>query len=98
EEAVIEDADAGLGRGPEGAAHVDDGAARVDGQVIRYNGTGFVRHSEAIMPKTAIRQADQSVNGLFRMLGVDARSLPRTRRLYRPPVTGREGRAARGAV
>jgi len=50
------------------------------------------------MPKTAIRQADQSVNGLFRMLGVDARSLPRTRPFYRRLVTILEDGIARGAV
>src|ERR1700750_528617 len=35
------------------------------------------------MPKAAIRQTDQSVNGLFRALGVDAKTLPRTRAFYR---------------
>ena len=50
------------------------------------------------MPKVAIRQADQSVNGLFRALGVDASSLPRQRPLYRRIVTLLEGGIARGAV
>jgi 2-aminoadipate transaminase len=50
------------------------------------------------MPKTAVRQADQSVNGLFRALGVDAKSLPRTRPLYRRLVTLLESGIARGAV
>src|SRR3954451_14954934 len=48
------------------------------------------------MPKAAIRQTDQSVNGLFRALGVDAKSLPRTRPLYRRLVTLLEGGIARG--
>jgi DNA-binding transcriptional MocR family regulator len=38
------------------------------------------------------------VNGLFRTLGVDAKSLPRTRPLYRRIVTLLEGGIARGAV
>jgi DNA-binding transcriptional MocR family regulator len=38
------------------------------------------------------------VNGLFRALGVDATSLPRTRPLYRRIVTLLEGGIARGAV
>jgi 2-aminoadipate transaminase len=50
------------------------------------------------MPKAAVRQADQSVNGLFRALGVDARSLPRTRPLYRRIVTLLETGIAGGAV
>jgi len=50
------------------------------------------------MPKNVVRQADQSVNGLFRALGVDAKSLPRTRPLYRRLVTLLEGGIARGAV
>src|SRR3954451_12815747 len=48
------------------------------------------------MPKAAIRQTDQSVNGLFRALGVDAKSLPRTRPLYRRLVTLLEGGIAHG--
>ena len=50
------------------------------------------------MPKTVIRQTGQSVNGLFRALGVDAKALPRTRPLYRRIVTLLEGGIARGAV
>ena len=50
------------------------------------------------MPKVAVRQADQSVNGLFRALGVDARSVPRERPLYRRIVTLLESGIARGAV
>ena len=50
------------------------------------------------MPKAVSRQADQSVNGLFRALGVDAKSLPRTRPLYRRIVTLLEGGIASGAV
>ena len=50
------------------------------------------------MPKARVRQADQSVNGLFRALGVDATSLPRTRPLYRRLVTLIESGIARGAV
>ncbi len=50
------------------------------------------------MPKVRVRQTDQSVNGLFRALGVDARSVPRTRPLYRRLVTLLEGGIARGAV
>ena len=50
------------------------------------------------MPKAAVRQTAQSVNGLFRALGVDARSLPRSRPLYRRIVTLLEGGIARGAV
>jgi DNA-binding GntR family transcriptional regulator len=50
------------------------------------------------MPKPVIRQTGQSVNGLFRALGVDAKALPRTRPLYRRIVTLLEGGIARGAV
>src|SRR6266404_4154470 len=50
------------------------------------------------MPKAAARQADQSVNGLFRALGVDAKALPRTRPLYRRIVALVESGIARGAV
>src|SRR5258706_10681524 len=50
------------------------------------------------MPKAAVRQADQSVNGLFAALGVDAGSLPRTRPLYRRIVSLLESGIARGAV
>jgi 2-aminoadipate transaminase len=48
------------------------------------------------MPKTLARQAGQSVIGLFRTLGVDAKSLPRTRPLYRRLVTLLEGGIAHG--
>ncbi len=50
------------------------------------------------MPKAIVRQANQSVNGLFRTLGVDAKALPRTRPLYRRIVTLLEHGIARGAV
>src|SRR4051812_2420208 len=50
------------------------------------------------MPKAAGSQTGQSVNGLFRALGVDARSLPRTRPLYRRIVSLLESGIARGAV
>jgi 2-aminoadipate transaminase len=50
------------------------------------------------MPKAAIRQTDQSVNGLFRALGVDAKTLPRTRPFYRRIVTLLEHGISRGAV
>jgi DNA-binding transcriptional MocR family regulator len=50
------------------------------------------------MPKAVVRQTDQSVNGLFRRLGVDARTLPRTRPLYRRLVALLEGGIARGDV
>jgi len=50
------------------------------------------------MPRKAPGQADQSVNGLFHALGVDAKSLPRTRPLYRRIVTLLEGAIARGTV
>src|SRR3954467_7917649 len=51
-----------------------------------------------MMPKTVARQAGQSVNGLFRALGLDAKSLPRTRPLYRRIVSLLESGIARGAV
>ena len=50
------------------------------------------------MPKAASRQSGQSVNGLFRALGVDARTLPRERPLYRRIVTVLERGIAAGAV
>jgi 2-aminoadipate transaminase len=50
------------------------------------------------MPKAVGRQTDQSVNGLFRALGVEARSWPRARPLYRGIVTLLERGIARGAV
>jgi DNA-binding transcriptional MocR family regulator len=50
------------------------------------------------MPKAAARQSGQSVNGLFRALGVDARTLPRARPLYRRIVTVLERGIAAGAV
>jgi DNA-binding transcriptional MocR family regulator len=50
------------------------------------------------MPKAVVRKAGQSVNGLFRALGVDAKSLPRTRPLYRRLVTLLESGIACGAV
>src|SRR4051812_37880919 len=50
------------------------------------------------MPKAAGSQTGQSVNGLFRALGVDARSLPRTRPLYRRIVSLVEGGIARGDI
>src|SRR5438874_9173674 len=50
------------------------------------------------MPKAAVRQADQSVNGLFAALGVDAGSLPRTRPLYRRIVALVEDGIARGRM
>src|SRR5438067_26593 len=50
------------------------------------------------MPKAAMRQADQSVNGLFAALGVDAGSLPRTRPLYRRIVALVEDGIARGRM
>jgi 2-aminoadipate transaminase len=48
------------------------------------------------MPEMIRRQTDQSVNGLFRALGVDARSLPRTRPFYRRLVAVLEGGIVRG--
>src|SRR5947207_1011702 len=65
---------------------------------LRYTWTGFTCHSLAIMPKTAIRQSDQSVIGLFRAIGVDARALPRTRPLYRRLVALLESAIARDAL
>ena len=50
------------------------------------------------MPKTAIRQSDQSVIGLFRAIGVDAKTLPRARPLYRRLVALLEGAIARGTL
>jgi len=50
------------------------------------------------MPKKPIRQTSQSVIGLFRALGVDATSLPRTRPFYRRLVTLLEAAIARGDV
>jgi len=50
------------------------------------------------MPKAVVRQADQSSNGLYRALGVDAKTLPRTRPLYRRIVALFEHAIARGAV
>ncbi len=50
------------------------------------------------MPKVAATKSDQSVNGLFRALGVDARSVPRTRPFYRRLVTLLEGGIARGVL
>jgi 2-aminoadipate transaminase len=51
-----------------------------------------------IMPKHAAAQPDQSANGLFRALGADARSLPRTRPLYRRIVALVEDGIARGRM
>ena len=50
------------------------------------------------MPNASATKADQSVNGLFRALGIEARAVPRTRPLYRRLVTLLEGGIARGAV
>ena len=50
------------------------------------------------MPKAVVRQADQSSNGLYRALGVDAKTLPRTRPLYRRIVALFEHAISRGAV
>jgi DNA-binding transcriptional MocR family regulator len=50
------------------------------------------------MPKAMLRQADQSSNGLYRALGVDAKTLPRTRPLYRRIVALFENAISRGAV
>ena len=50
------------------------------------------------MPKATVRQTDQSVNGLFKALGTDAKSLPRVRPLYRRIVALLESGIARGAV
>src|SRR5215470_17554919 len=51
-----------------------------------------------MMPKTMGLKSSQSVNGLFRALGVDARALPRTRPFYRRLVAVLEEGIARGAV
>ena len=48
------------------------------------------------MPNTTTMKTDQSVNGLFQRLGTDARSVPRTRPLYRRIVSLLEGGIARG--
>ena len=99
EQAVIEDADRRVRGGAPRAADVDEAvgrARRPRREIVDW--TGFRWHGEAIMPKTVVRQADQSVNGLFRALGVDAKALPRTRPLYRRIVTLLEGGIARGAV
>jgi DNA-binding transcriptional MocR family regulator len=50
------------------------------------------------MPKTAPRQSGQSAIGLFHALGIDPKSLPRTRPLYRRLVEIVEGGIARGDV
>ncbi len=50
------------------------------------------------MPKVATAKSGQSVNGLFRALGIDARSVPRTRPLYRRLVTLLETGIARGVL
>ena len=50
------------------------------------------------MPKTAPRQSGQSAIGLFHALGLDPKSLPRTRPLYRRLVEIVEGGIARGDV
>src|SRR4051812_23418678 len=50
------------------------------------------------MPKSSTPQTGQSVIGLFHALGVDAKSLPRTRPLYRRLVALVEGGIARGDV
>ena len=50
------------------------------------------------MPKSAALKSRQSVNGLFRALGVDARALPRTRPFYRRLVAVLEEGIARGVV
>src|SRR3954468_14667670 len=50
------------------------------------------------MPKASLSQSDQSVNGLFRTLGVAPASIPRTRPLYRTIVSLLEAGIARGAV
>src|SRR3954451_1692112 len=51
-----------------------------------------------MVPKAKTRKAGQSVNGLLRALGEDAKSLPRTRPLYRRIVTLLEDGIDRGAV
>jgi DNA-binding transcriptional MocR family regulator len=50
------------------------------------------------MPKAVVRQADQSSNGLYRALGVDAQTLPRTRPLYRRIVALLENAISLGAL
>src|SRR5262247_891919 len=50
------------------------------------------------MPKTAQLQSSQSTIGLFRTLGADPKTLPRTRPLYRRLVEIIEGGIARGDV
>src|SRR5262247_841894 len=50
------------------------------------------------MPKTAQLQSSQSTIGLFRTLGADPKTLPRTRPLYRRLVEIVEGGIARGDV
>ncbi len=50
------------------------------------------------MPKVVVRQADQSANGLYHALGVDAKTLPRTLPLYRRIVALFEDAISRGAV
>src|SRR5262245_17156715 len=51
-----------------------------------------------IMPQRIVKHADQSANGLFHALGVDARALPRTRPLFRRIVTLVEDGIARGRM
>jgi len=50
------------------------------------------------MPKRATRQSDQSAIGLFRAIGVDAKTLPRTRPLYRRLAALLEGAIVRDAL
>src|SRR3954471_14118211 len=50
------------------------------------------------MPKTSAAQSDQSVNGLFRTLGIAPASMPRTRPVYRQIVTLLEDGIGRGAI
>src|SRR5213592_2877726 len=50
------------------------------------------------MPKRGVPKTGQSTNGLFRMLGADVRTLPRTRPLYRRLVALLEAGMARGDV
>jgi 2-aminoadipate transaminase len=51
---------------------------------------------KAIMPKTRVVQADQSVNGLFAALGTEPRAIARTRPLFRRLVTLIEAGIVRG--
>ncbi|MCU1383827.1 MAG: PLP-dependent aminotransferase family protein [Acidobacteria bacterium] len=51
-----------------------------------------------MMPKAAPRQADQSVNGLFRLLGTEPKSLSRARPIYRRIVALLGDGITRGAV